>query len=91
MVRVTRAQPVEPTTGRPLGPVRVIPAAPPPPPPDPPMDLSGYPDGAGIDAVLAWVAYDPARARAAIAAEYDRPDGLRHQLLHELQPRAQEA
>lgn len=82
MSRPFSLQPVDPISGRLLGPAVYRRAKAPTPPqsgsPKPqeaaPAALASpetVPDGT-VEAVLAWVGYDSSRAKAAIAAEYDR-------------------
>ncbi len=75
MVRAISVTPTEFLTGRPIGPTRTHRLG---------TDETPVPDDAA--AVLAWVGYDPDRAKAAIVAEYDR-DHPRENLLRELNER----
>lgn len=75
-MRAISVTPTDPLTGRRLGPTRTHRLG---------ADETPVPDGPP-DAVLAWVGYDPDRAKAATVAEYDR-DHPRENLLRELNER----
>jgi len=66
-----RIQPVDPFTGRPLGQARTIPETRRSRVDRDGFDRSPIPDG-DPETVLAWVGYDPDRAKAALVAEHSR-------------------
>lgn len=77
--------PCDPFTGRPLGAARTIFPARRSPVDRDGFDRSPVPD-ADPDTVLAWVGYDPDRAKAALVAEHSR-DHPNTDLLRRLQER----
>lgn len=93
--RPTFTQIVDPMTGFALGPPRLrtrreraqVPNV---PPEAEAADDSPYPEGGTPEDVLAWVGYDPDRAKVAIVAEHGRGT-QRPQLLEELTERTRDA
>lgn len=89
MGRTYTLQAIDPISGRLLGDPIVRPGGPrarPAPEPGPVAEPEPYPERGTVEDVLAWVGYDPDRAKAATVAEHGR-DKPRKTLLAELSER----